>query len=189
MSEKRKQSLFILAYPGRDTADVVWKTLRELERAKRIDVKASMLIYRKESGKLKLVHKRHVGTWGGAAAGGAIGLLLAGATGGGAVLAGALVGAAIGGIAAGQSRDVKELLEDKLGTDDSALAILIEDAEWDVVAGAIGEFGGEELAVELTDEAAAQLAALGAKEDVAAAISEEVEIEEANGEPDPIDPW
>jgi uncharacterized membrane protein len=36
MGEERKQSLFIVAYPGQETADEVYKTLRELEKDKKL---------------------------------------------------------------------------------------------------------------------------------------------------------
>jgi uncharacterized membrane protein len=176
--EERKQSLFIIAYEGQDTADEVWHTMRDLEKDKKVDIKTSMVIYRKDNGKLKLVHKRRMNTWGGAAAGGGIALLLAGATGGGSVLAGALVGGAIGGFGHSDRTKVKKFLEDKLGTDASALAILIKDADWQAVQDATEKYGGEDLSIELTDEAAAQLAALGANEDVAEAVAEEVEVED-----------
>jgi uncharacterized membrane protein len=178
MADERKQSLFIVAYEGKDTADEVWHKMRDLEKDKKVDIKTSMVVYRKDNGKLKLVHKRRMNTWGGAAAGGAIALLLAGATGGGSVLAGALIGGAIGGFGHTDRKNVKEFLDEKLGTDDSALAILIKEADWQAVQDATEKYGGEDLAVELTDEAAAQLAAMGANEDVAAAVAEEVEVED-----------
>ena len=84
MAKKKKQSLFIVAYKGRDTANEVYKTLRGLRKQKEIKIKTAAVIYRKDNGKLKLVHKRRMNTWGGAASGGTLALLLAG-VGGGAV--------------------------------------------------------------------------------------------------------
>ena len=176
--KERKQSLFIVAYEGKDTADEVWHTMRDLEKDKKVDIKTSMVIYRKDNGKLKLVHTRALNTWGGAAAGGGVALLLAGATGGTSLLAGALIGGAIGGFGPPDRKDGKEFLDDKLGTDDSALAILIKEADWQAVQGATEKYGGVDLKVELTDEAAAQPPAMGANEDAAAAVAEEVEIED-----------
>jgi hypothetical protein len=106
-------------------------------------------------------------------------LLLAGATGGGAVLAGALVGAAIGGIGHTDRKDVKEFLDANLGPDDSAVAVrLKDDANWKAVQDATEKYGGEDLRLELTDEAAAQLAALAENQEVADAVAEEVEVED-----------
>jgi uncharacterized membrane protein len=178
MAEKeRKQSLFIVAYKGRDTAEEVYRTLRDLEKNKKVDLKGAMVVYRKENGKLRLVHKGRMDTWGGAAAGGAVALLLAGATGGGALLAGALVGASIGGLGHTDRTNVKKFLDDKLGPDDSAVAVLIKEADWKAVQAATDAYAGEDLSVELTDEAAAQLAALAENQEVADAVADEVEVE------------
>ena len=54
MSDERGQSLFIIAYPGKETADEVYHTLRELEKQDKIDIKTAATIYRKEDGKLRL---------------------------------------------------------------------------------------------------------------------------------------
>jgi uncharacterized membrane protein len=179
MAEKeRKQSLFIVAYKGRDTAEEVYRTLRDLEKNKKVDLKGAMVVYRKENGKLRLIHKGRMDTWGGAAAGGAVALLLAGATGGGALLAGALVGAAVGGVGHTDRTNVKKFLDDKLGPDDSAVAVLIKEADWKAVQDATEAYGGEDLRLDLTDEAAAQLASLAENQEVADAVAEEVEVEE-----------
>jgi uncharacterized membrane protein len=176
MSDERKQSLFIVAYQGRDTADAVHAKLRELQKAKEIDIKTAAVVYRKDNGKLKLVHKRRLTVWKGAFGGAAIGLLLAG-TGVGA-LAAAGAGALIGSSRSGGRRDAKEFLEDKLGPDDSAVVVLVSDADWAAVQSELEPYGGEDLKVELTAEAEEQIAALAAKDDVAEAVEEEVEIEE-----------
>ena len=180
MSDERKQSLFIVAYQGRDTADEVHAKLRELQKDGKIDIKTAAVVYRKDNGKLKLVHKRRVTVWKGAFGGAAIGLLLAG-TGVGA-LAAVGVGALIGSSRSGQRRDAKEFLEDKLGQDDSALVVLVSDADWAAVQAELDPFGGEDLQVELTPEAEEQIAALADKDEVVEAVEEEVEVEEEDVE-------
>jgi uncharacterized membrane protein len=114
--------------------------------------------------------------WKGAFGVGAIGLVLAGT--GAGFLAGAVVGALIGSSRSKQRRDIKSILDDKLGPEESALAILITNADWDAVQNEIDHFGGDELAFELTPEAEKLLAEIAADEEVAAAVHEEVEIEE-----------
>lgn len=177
MSGERKQSLIITAYEGRDTANEVYKTVRQLEKDKKLDIKSAMVILRKKNGKLKVVQKRKaVSGWGGAAIGSGLALLLGAATGG--VLAGAVVGGVIGGFGRKKRNQTKRFLDDKLGVDDSALAVLITDADWQAVRDATEHYGGERLAIELTDEAAMQISALAANEEVAGAVAEEVEMEE-----------
>ena len=51
MSVKRKQSLFITAYVGRETADEVYQTLRRLEKQDKIDIKTAVTIYRTKDSK------------------------------------------------------------------------------------------------------------------------------------------
>jgi uncharacterized membrane protein len=181
MSDDRKQSLVITAYKGRDTADKVYDLLRGLEKQKlqEIDIKTAAVVYRKNNGKLKLVHKRRVTVKKGAFGGAAVALLVAG-TGGGAVLAGAVIGAVVGASRSGQRRDVKKFLDDKLGPDDSALVVLVKDADWASVQGKVDALGfdGEDLLVELTPDAEAQLAAIADDEQVTEAVAEEVEVED-----------
>jgi uncharacterized membrane protein len=148
-----------------------------LEKDKKLDIKTAMVIHRKDNGKLKLVHKRRVNTWGGSAIGGGVALLLGAAT-GGAVLAGVVMGGAIGGFGHTKRTETKEFLEDKLGPNDSAVAILIKDADWKAVQEATEKYGGNDLKVEMTDEAAMQVAALAVKPEVADAVGEEVEVED-----------
>ena len=175
MSVERKQSLFIIAYPGKETADEVYHTLRALEKQDKIDIKTAATILRKEDGKLQLKHRRRLTAWTGAFGVGAIGLVLPGT--GAGFLAGAVVGALIGSSRSRQRLQVKEFLDEKLGPNESALIILVTNAEWDAVQNEVDHFGGEQLAVELTAEAEKRLAAIAADEEVAAAVHEEVEIE------------
>ena len=176
MSVERKQSLFIIAYVGKETADQVYQMLRRLEKQDKIDIKTAATIYRTEDGKLQLKHRRRLTVWKGLFGVGAIGLILAGT--GAGLLAGAVVGALIGSSRSKQRRDIKSFLDDKLGPADSALAILIDNADWDTVQNEIDHFGGDELAFELTTESQKRLAEIAADEEVVAAVHEEVEIEE-----------
>jgi uncharacterized membrane protein len=107
---------------------------------------------------------------------GAIGLLLAGTRAG--KLAGSVVGALMGSHHSKQRREVCAVLEGKLGPEDSALAILVTDADWEAVQNAVDHFDGEELALRITTEAEKRLAEIAADEDVTAVVQEYVEIEE-----------
>ena len=180
MSDERKQSLFIVAYEGKETADEVYKTLRGLEKEKDLKIKTAATVHRKDNGKLKLEHKRRLTVGWGTAGGAALGLIFA-STGVG-VLAAAGVGALIGSSRSGDRKDVKAFLDDKLGQDDSAIAILISDADWAAVDSAVASYGGTELKVELTPEAEEKIGALAKKDDVAATVAEDVEVDEEDVE-------
>ena len=52
MSDERKESLFITAYSGRDTADAAYDTLRQMEKDKQVDFKTAMVVFRKANVKL-----------------------------------------------------------------------------------------------------------------------------------------
>jgi uncharacterized membrane protein len=173
----KKESLFVVSYSGRDTADQAYDTLRQLEKDKQVDIKTAMVVNRKDNGKLKLKHKRRLTTGKGLVAGGTLGLLVAGAA-APAVLGGAAIGALIGSSRSGDRRELKGFLEDKLGPDDSALAVLIKEADWAAVDEKMESYGGENLVVELTDEDAAAIEAWGDTEEVAAVVDEEVEVVE-----------
>jgi uncharacterized membrane protein len=174
MSDERKESLFITAYSGRDTADKAYDTLRQMEKDKQVDIKTAMTVTRKDNGKLKLKHRRRLTTGKGLVAGGAVGLLVAGAA-APVVLGGAAVGALIGSSRHGDRKEVKGFLEDKLGQDDSALAVLIKEADWAAVNEKMEPYGGEDLLVELTTEDEAAIEALGDDEVVVAAVAVEVD--------------
>lgn len=176
MPDERKQSLLIIAYPGKETADAVYDVLRTLEKQDTIDIKTAVTLYRKENGQLLLKYRKRLTIWKDDFGCGAISLLLAGT--GDDALGGTIVGALIGSRRSKQYREGKAFLDDKLGVDDSALAILVSNAGWEAVNSEIEQFGGEQLAVELTPEAERWLAEIAADEEVAAVVREEVEIVE-----------
>ena len=176
MSDK-KESLFVVSYSGRDTAEQVYDTLRQMEKDKQVNIKTAMVVNRKDNGKLKLKHKRRLTVGKGLVGGGAVGLLIGGAA-APALLGGAAVGALVGSSRSGQRRELKGFLEDKLGPDDSALAVLFKEADWAAVDEKIDSYGGENLVVELTEEDAAALDAWGSTEEVAVVAEAEVEVVE-----------
>ena len=176
MSDERGQSLFVIVYPGKETADEVYHTLRELEKQDRLDIKTAATIYLREDGKLRLRHRQRLTLWKDEFGVGAIGLILAGTRAG--KLADAVVDALMGSHRSRHRREVGALLEGKLGPDDSGLVILTANADWEAVQSAVEHFGGEELAVELSARAEKQLAEIASDEGVAAAVREFVEIEE-----------
>jgi len=174
VTDERKQSLFIIVYPGEETADEVYHTLRGLEKQDKIDIKTAATLYRTEDGKLQLKHRQRLTLWKDEFDVGSIGLILAGTRAGG--LAGTLVDALIDQRRSFELCEVKTLLDDKLGPDDSGLVILMDNADWEVIQNDVG-FTGEKLIVELKVKAEKKLAEIAADKEVAAAVQEEVQIE------------
>ena len=176
MSDERGQSLFVIVYPGKETADQVYHTLRELEKQDKLDIKTAATIHLKEDGKLRLKHRQRLTLWKDEFDVKAIGLILAGTRAG--KLAGAVVDALMGSHRSKHRREVRAILEGKLGPDDSGLVVLATNADWEAVKSAVDHVDGEELAVELASKAEKRLAEIASDEGVAAAVREFVEIEE-----------
>ena len=177
MSEERKQSMFVVAYKGQNTADQVYESLRNLQRQGKVKIKTAVVVMRLPDGRLKLIHKRRVTVGKGIVGGGLLGLLILGS---GGLLAGAVVGGMIGASRSQQRATLKEFLDKELGQDDSALAILVSNADWEAIrAGTEAVYGrGELLAMELTPEAEAEMNAQADDEAVAKAIAAEIEVED-----------
>ena len=152
--------------------------MRGLEKDKDLKIKTAATVHRKDNGKLKLEHKRRVTVGWGTAGGAALGRTFA-STGVG-VLAAAGVGALVGSTRSGDRKDTKEFLEDKLGPNDSDIFTARSSARPLGGCGASDRLdGGTELKVELTPEAQKQIGTLAQKDDVAAKVAEDVEVEEA----------
>ena len=175
MSDDCRQRLFIIVYPGKETADEIYHLLRELEKQDKFDIKTAATLYHTEDGKLRLKHRQRLTLWKDEFDVGSIGLILAGTRAG--ILAGTIVDALIGSRRCFKLGEAKALLDDKLGPDDSGLVILIDNADWEAIQNDVG-FTGEELTVELTVKAEKQLAEIAADEGITAVVREYVEIEE-----------
>jgi uncharacterized membrane protein len=162
-------NLVALAYPDRDTAEQVRRTLLQMQKEHIIELEDMVVIGRDQNGKVKLHQSANMtgaGAAGGALWGGLIGLLFL------APVVGMAVGAAAGG-AAGKLTDVgvddrfmKELGE-KLEGDAAAVIVLVRRSTPDKVLPRISEYGGHVIDSSLSHEAEEQLrVALG---DVASA--------------------
>jgi len=175
-----RQSLFVVQFEGRDTADEVYRELRALDKEGLLEIKTAATISRSAGGRLKLRQKRRPTVWQGALGGAALGLLLIGS--GGGMAAVALAGALLGAAGGERRRQVRSFLDDKLGPEQSALAIIISHADWESVQQRIAPYGGGILSVELSAEAEAQLAAIAGDQAATAeatqALAGAVEIDE-----------
>jgi len=178
VSYERKQSLFIIIYPGKQTADEVYSMLREQEKQDKIYIKTAATLHRTEYGKLRLKHRQRLTLWKDEFDVGSIGLILAGTR--AERLAQAVIGTLMGSNYTKHQSEARAFLDEKLVLNDSALVILVTNVDWEAVQSEVAHFSGEELVVELTDKAEKRLAEIAADEDVAAAIQEFVEIEEVN---------
>lgn len=157
-------TLVAIAYPDRETAEQVRRTLAEMQKEHIIELEDMVVVTRSPEGKVKLHQSTSVagvGAAGGAAWGGLIGLLFL------APLLGMAVGAAAGG-ATGAMTDVG--VDDKfmkeLGTQlqegGAAVIVLVRKSTPDKVIPRIREYGGHVLQTSLSQDAEEDLrAALG----------------------------
>src|SRR3954463_13535807 len=137
-------TLVAIAYPDRETAEQVRRTLLEMQKEHIIEVEDMVVVTRSDGGKVKLHQSTSVagaGAAGGALWGGLIGLLFL------APLVGMAVGAAAGG-ASGAMTDlgVDDKFMKELGTNldegGAALIVLVRKSTPDKVIPRIKEYGG-----------------------------------------------
>lgn len=127
--------LVVVAFDGKDTASDALDEINKLRKDGSIRYKDAVAAYKK-NGKVKLAQtKEKKGILGG----GIVGLLA------GIVLGGPILGAAVGALAGGaafkgmSNKELKEVGED-LGEDESALFLLVEEAEWDIVEESLPDY-------------------------------------------------
>jgi len=165
----------LLVYKGKNTAVSVYHALLALEKEKSARLHLAAIVHRRGNGKLKIEHKRGASASKGLIGGGAIGLLLMALSGGytlGLTAVAAGIGALVGNSRSDLQRDFKPLLDDKLGPDDSALALIIDAADWHKLHQVLAPFGGEALVAELSPETEEELLAIDQDVAVAAALRE-----------------
>jgi uncharacterized membrane protein len=157
-------NLVAIAYPNRETAEQVRRTLLEMQKEHLIEMEDMVVVTRDEGGKVKLRQSTSVagaGAAGGALWGGLIGLLFL------APVLGMAVGAAAGGLS-GSLTDlgVDDRFMKDLGTNldegGAAVIVLVRRSTPDKVLPRIKEYGGHVLQTSLSEEAEDNLrAAIG----------------------------
>src|SRR3954468_2537681 len=148
-------NLVAIAYPDREAAEQVRRTLLEMQKEHIIELDDMVVVTRSEGGKVKLHQSTSLagtGAAGGAIWGGLIGLLFL------APLVGMAVGAAAGG-ASGAMTDlgVDDKFMKELGTNleagGAAVIVLVRKSTPDKVLPRIKEYGGHVLQTSLSQEA------------------------------------
>ena len=180
MADKEKYSFIVVKYPGKDTADAALKAVLGLAKEKVVKLRDAVVITKTDKGKIKLHQTKDDATSKGLMKGGAIGVIFA-------VLLGPagwiVAGAAAGGALATFDRGIKNKLLKELGEnmtpEQSALAVLVEEADWETALGRMADLNlqGEVIVQELVAE---HLAAIEKLVDVPPAgetVPEEVKVE------------
>lgn len=163
-------SFAVVVYDGPASAQAVFNILKDLQKEQTLDIKEAAVFSRYGSGKISMSNEGFVGS----GKGGVLGLVI-GAVVVSAPLAGLVLGGLIGFGRSGDRRHLKQVLDDAMGADQSALAVVIKQADWAAVAEATKSYPGEIIMSELSDEALATLEDLADDEEFKAATAEAIE--------------
>ena len=161
----------VAVFDGPASARAVFNLLEDLQKENALDIKEAAVLARAPSGKIQMSNLGFVGI----GKGGVLGMVL-GAVAGGAPLAGLVVGGLIGFARSGDRRKLKLMLDEQLGADQSALAIVIKRADWAAVAEATRSYPGEIVMSEMSNEALASLEDMASDEDFAEAKAALIDV-------------
>jgi uncharacterized membrane protein len=191
MADKaEKYSFIVVKYPKQETAAAALNVVLGLAKQKVVKLKDAVAITKTEKGKIKLHQTKDDTAKKGFLKGGAIGVLFALLFGPvGWVAAGAALGTGFAMFDRGIKNKLLKELGEKMTPQQSALAVLVEDADWEKALGRMADqnFQGEVIVQELVAE---HLAAIEKLVDVPAtteAVPEEVKLEAAPAETAPAE--
>src|SRR5688572_6143999 len=159
---KEKNSFVVVKYADVATAEAALASMRKLTKEGIVKLKDAVAITKNEKGKVKLHQTKDDTAGKGFLKGGVIGLAFAVLFGGPAWL---VAGAALGTAFAMFDRGIKDKLVKELGENmtsaESALAVLIEDADWGELISRMGsQYTGEVIVKELVEDHLAAVEAL-----------------------------
>jgi uncharacterized membrane protein len=177
MSEK--YSFIVVKYPQKETGEAALKAVTELAKEKIVKLKDAVAITKTEKGKIKLHQTKDDPAGKGFLKGGVIGIIFAVLFGGAAWIAvGALLGTAFSMFDRGIKNKLLKELGENMTTDESALAVLVEEADWAAVKErmAAHNFQGEIVVSEIVEEHLAEVEKLAENAKTVEIVPEEVEL-------------
>jgi len=180
MSEK--YSFIVVKYPKRETAEAALSVVQQLAKRKVVKLKDAVAITKTEKGKIKMHQTKDDPAGKGFLKGGLIGLVLAVIFGpAGWVVTGALLGTAFGMFDRGIKNKLLKELDEEMTSDESALAVLVEEADWEKLYDEMGAqyFLGVVIVSELVEEHLEEVEKLTENESAVAAVPEELELGES----------
>jgi uncharacterized membrane protein len=146
-------SFLVIKYPMPETATVALGVLKQLADDQVVKLKDAVALTKTPSGKLELHQTKDDSIGKGFVKGGLLGVILAALFGPAGWI---VLGAAAGGVFAGFDRGIKNKLLQELGqgmkSDESAIAILVEEADWPLAFERMRSygFGGQLVLSEIT---------------------------------------
>jgi len=167
--EKDKDYYLIMAvFDGREKADEFFTVVKSHEERGAFNLKEAATFTREENGKIRLNNKGYVAGWKGGGIGLGVGILLGGP------LGFAAVGGILGYIRGAERRELRDRINAKLGAEQSAIALTLDEPiDWDLLREVGHAFGAELLFAELGGEPLARAEELTEDEEVQQAFDEE----------------
>lgn len=168
--------LIMVKYPNRQVAETALERLKKLQKEEAINLADAVLVEKKGRGGLKIEPVSSKSAKKGLMRGGTAGLLvgvLVAAPALSVVLAGGAVGALWGKLGGRKLENrLKAELGDVLAPGETAICSIVDYEEWQKAQERRGEWGGELVTAELTDEEFAMLAGMAQHEEVATAVAQ-----------------
>ncbi len=176
-----KYSFIVVKYPQKETAEAALAAVVGLAKEKVVKLKDAVAITKTEKGKVKLHQTKDDPAGKGFLKGGLIGVLFAILFGpAGWIVAGAALGTAFSLFDRGVKNKLLKELGDDMSTEESALAVLIEEADWETLRDrmAANDFKGEVVVSEIVEDHLDEVEKLTDDPEKVEAVPEEMELPE-----------
>ncbi len=174
-----KYSFIVVRYPNKDTAEAALQVVLGLAKEKVVKLKDVVALTKDEKGKIHMHQTKDDPAGKGLLKGGVIGIIFAVLFGGAAwIVAGAALGTAFAMFDRGIKNKLLKELGENMTSEQSALAVLVEEADWAAVKERMGaqNFHGEIIVQELVDEHLAEVEKLSENAQVVEQVPTEVEL-------------
>jgi uncharacterized membrane protein len=177
-----KYSFIVVKYSQKETAEAALAAVVGLAKEKVVKLKDAVAITKTEKGKIKLHQTKDDPAGKGFLKGGLIGVLFAILFGpAGWIVAGAALGTAFSMFDRGIKNKLLKELGDDMSTEESALAVLIEEADWETLRDrmAANDFKGEVVVSEIVEDHLDEVEKLTDDPEKVESVPEEMELPEA----------
>jgi len=175
-----KYSFIVVKYPRKETAAAALNAVLGLAKEKVVKLRDAVAITKTDKGKIKLHQTKDDSTSKGLLKGGAIGVLFAILFGpAGWIVAGSALGGAFATFDRGIKNKLLKELGEKMTPEESAMAVLVEDADWEKALGRMADLNlqGQVIVQELVAEHLATIEKLVDVPPTTEAVPEEMSVE------------